>query len=413
MHKHVERIQARLDSLYKCGLQADGTHTRMAFSPEDRKGRKLFASWFQELGIPVRQDAAGNLIARWEGENPDLPPIIMGSHLDTVPDGGKYDGVVGCVAGLEVCQTLIEEKLRCDHPLEVIVFSDEEGFRFSAGLMGSTAFVGEPLPLQAGDLDFLGRRRDEVYQEAGISFEQLAEAQRLPQDVHCCLELHVEQGRSLERQALPVGIVSSIAGVKRMEISIRGEANHAGSTQMTDRKDALVAAARFIAQLPDLVKALGNPYTVATVGCIRVEPAAVNVIPGQCIFSLEIRDQEAAIMDQLAASCKEELNRLCRESQLSFEWQDLLEHAPMPMHEDLKALIQEQAQLKAIPCTSLPSGAFHDSLLLAGHFPTAMIFVNSVGGKSHCKEEYTKPEDLGLGFDLLLASVLAADKIKF
>ncbi|MDO5015945.1 MAG: Zn-dependent hydrolase [Eubacteriales bacterium] len=412
-HKNIERIIERLELLYECGLQEDGTHTRMAFSQEDQKGRALFETWCEEAGLTVRQDAAGNVIARLEGRQADSPAIIMGSHLDTVPDGGKFDGVLGCVSGLEVCQTLSESGRRCEHPLEVIVFSDEEGFRFSAGMVGSSAFVGEAQNMQADDLDITGARREDVYHNAGIDFHKMAEAKRSPETVHCCLELHVEQGGNLDQMGLPVGIVSSIAGVKRMQISVAGEANHAGSTRMDQRHDALVAAAKFIAQLPERVKTLGDQYTVGTVGMIHVEPSAVNVIPGACQFSLEIRDQEAKLMERLATALREDLDQICREAGVSYNWQEQLSHAPMPMHEGLKQLIKEQAEASSIPYTVLPSGAFHDSLLLAEHFPTAMIFVASVAGKSHCKEEYSRPEDLGLGFDLLLETVLAADQIKF
>lgn len=192
-----------------------------------------------------------------------------------------------------------------------------------------------------------------------------------------------------------------------------GEANHAGSTQMSDRKDALVAASQFVTQVSLRVKELGKPYTVATLGCIRVEPSAVNVIPGKCVFSLEIRDQDAELMDAVSLALRADLDKICQAGELTYTWQEMLQHPPMPMHDGLKSLIIDQAQVQDIPCTQLPSGAFHDSLLLAGHFPTAMIFVASVDGKSHCKGEYTRPEDLGHGLALLLASVLAADKTDF
>ncbi|MDD7401092.1 MAG: Zn-dependent hydrolase [Eubacteriales bacterium] len=412
MHKNIERMQSRLEFLYACGLQKDGSHTRMAFSPEDQKGRELFTSWCKEIGLKVRQDAAGNLIARLEGKCADLPAIIMGSHLDTVPDGGKFDGALGCVAGLEVCQALVEGGIQCEHPLEVIVFSDEEGFRFSAGMVGSSAFVGKEQGLNAKDLDFTEETREDVYRQAGIDFPKMLEAKRDPKTVHCCLELHVEQGGNLDQMGLAVGIVSSIAGVKRMQITIAGESNHAGSTRMDQRHDALVGAAKFIGKLPERVRALGNQYTVGTVGSIRVEPSAVNVIPGKCEFSLEIRDQNAKLMDKLAEALRIDLEQICREAGVSYCWQDQLSHEPMPMHESLKKLIQVEAEAHCIPFTQLPSGAFHDSLLLAEHFPTAMIFIASVAGKSHCKEEYSRPEDIGYGYKLLLDTVLAADKIK-
>ena len=285
MKVNIERIHSRLEEIYQCGRKEDGTFTRMAYSPEDVKGRETFMNYFRKLGIEPRVDEAGNIHARLEGEDPSLPAILTGSHLDTVPDGGKYDGVVGCVSGLEAVETLVENGKKLRHPLEVIVFTDEEGFRFGSGLLGSGAICGQDLDIRETDLD-------------------LPKARIRPEDVHCFIELHVEQGASLYKSKTPIGVVSSIAGVSRYEITITGEANHAGSTIMADRKDALVAASRFIAQVPEVVKANGNDYTVATVGTIKVQPNSVNVVPGSCTFNLEIRDQDAAVIECIEKNAK-------------------------------------------------------------------------------------------------------------
>lgn len=413
LHCNILRVKQRLDALYACGEQSDGSHTRMAFSHEDQKGRRLFQSWFHELGIKTKTDAAGNLIAKMPGKNNNLPSIILGSHLDTVPDGGKYDGALGCVAGLEVCQKLSENGLVTDHPIEVIVFSDEEGFRFSEGLAGSSAFCGKQLKLSPDDLDFSGLRREAVYQDAGISLAEIHEAERKRESVHCCLELHIEQGSSLYLKQLPLGIVSTIAGVQRTEVRIKGEANHSGSTRMSERKDALVAASSLIASIPERVLKLGNEYTVATVGTIKVEPSAVNVIPGECTFSLEVRDQNETVIQNLISDIRLEINRMAQSGRFETDWREISYHKPMPMNEELRQVILSCARFMSLPHEVIPSGAFHDSLLLAEHFPTAMIFVASVEGKSHCKEEYSEPENIEKGIDLLLATVIAADQKEF
>ena len=247
----------------------DGSHSRVAFTSEDQKGRKIFSEYFRELGLRPRQDAAGNLIIRMEGKQKDLPAIIVGSHMDTVLDGGKYDGVYGCVGGLEVMEVLRENGISLRHPLEVIVFADEEGIRFGSGMFGSSAFCGETCgEINSDEQDIFGMTREDVMNSVGVDLKKLAKASRDPDSVLCTLELHVEQGGCLEQAKIPIGVVTSIAGVKRYAVSLTGEANHSGSTRMCDRRDALVAAAKAIAKLPDIIRQYGDAFTVGTVGQI-------------------------------------------------------------------------------------------------------------------------------------------------
>ena len=193
----VKKVMEHLNEIYQCGAKPDGTFTRMAYSREDKKGREVFCGYFEKLGIPTRVDQAGNLIARMEGTDPSLPAIMVGSHLDTVPDGGKYDGAVGCMGGLAVCETLIQDGRKLKHPLEVVVFTDEEGFRFGSGLLGSSALCGEELDIHPEDLDIEGKTRREVFEGCGMSVEHVAGAKRDPESIHCFIELHVEQGEPL------------------------------------------------------------------------------------------------------------------------------------------------------------------------------------------------------------------------
>lgn len=404
------RVIERLEILYQLGKKEDGTHTRMAFSEEDQKGRDYFVARFGELGIPCRCDNAYNLIARLPGRQNELPAIVVGSHLDTVPNGGKFDGALGCLAGLELCEILTTAGTRLRHPLEVVVYADEEGFRFSSGLTGSSSFCGEALSISNEDLDLYGETRRDVYEKAGVRLLDFPKAARRPEEIFCCLELHVEQGRVLDRKKLPVGIVSSIAGVRRFDVRISGEANHAGSTMMADRKDALVSASALIRDLPKLIKELNTPYTVGTVGILQLEPGAINVIPGIAHFSIEIRDPEAEVLDALTGQIREHLEKVCREEGTELQFCELSYHAPAPMSAPLRKIIATKAESLGFRFIELPSGAFHDSLLLTRHFPTAMIFVASVNGRSHCPEEYTREEDIAKGLDLLLGTVLEVDK---
>lgn len=409
MEINLNRILTRLDQIYQCGAQEDGTFTRMAYSPEDQKARGIFMDYFRELGIEPKIDAAGNIIARLEGTDPSLPAIMTGSHLDTVPDGGKFDGVVGCVAGLEVCQTLVENGKKLRHPLEVVVFTDEEGFRFGSGMLGSEAMSGQPLHVSGEDMDLYGHTRAEVFQSYGLRVENLAAAKREPESVHCFLELHVEQGASLDKQKIPVGVVTSIAGVSRYEIKIIGEANHAGSTVMQDRKDALVAAAKFVAQVPEIVAKYGDAYTVATVGTMKVVPNSVNVIAGEAQFQLEIRDQNEQMMQTIEQKLKECLQEICTQMGEEFSIYKFAYHAPAPMSAWVRDSIEAAVQDLNIPYTKVPSGAFHDSLLMTIAFPTGMIFVPSVGGLSHSRQEFTHGEDIAQGCRVLLETILRTD----
>ena len=410
MKTNLKRVISRIEEIYECGKQEDGTHTRMAFSNEDVKGRKLFTSWAEKLGMTCRMDEAGNLIARMDGQDNSLPAILMGSHLDTVPDGGKYDGVTGCIGGLEVCEVLKESGYKTNHPIEVIVFTDEEGFRFGKGLLGSSAICGQDPDISDDEQDIYGETRGKVMQSYGIKSKDAQKAARDPESVHCFIELHVEQGARLYKTNTSVGVVSSIAGVNRYEITVTGEANHAGSTAMADRRDALVAAAGFINKVPEVTTEYGNDFTVATVGTIKVTPHSVNVIPGTCTFSLEIRDQDQKIMTLIEQKLQDILGDICKKYGVSYTFVPTSFHEPAPMSEWVKGSIEDAIKGMGIDYSIIPSGAFHDSLIMTSVFPTGMIFVPSEKGISHSRYEYTKAEDIEKGCNVLLQTILKVDK---
>lgn len=409
MHIDARDVTGRLEALYALGALPGGTHTRLAFSPEDAAGRRLFEGWFVELGIPCRTDEAGNLIARLAGSDANAPAIVVGSHLDTVPDGGKYDGALGCVAGFAVCRALAQAKHTPRHPLEVVVFADEEGARFGNGMFGSDAFCGTLAMPDETTPDVFGHPRKEVLETFGIQLAQVRRAARPPESVLCCLELHVEQGASLSKSGVPVGVVSTIAGVRRYEVTVEGQANHSGSTQMADRHDALVAASACIAGIPAAVAAMGNDFTVATVGTLRTLPGAVNVIPGTCTFTLEMRDQADGVMDTLEENLWAALRRHCEANGCTFATSEVTRHAPAPMAPWVQEALQAACREEGTPYNVVPSGAFHDAMTLSATFPTGMLFVPSEGGISHSPQEYTKPEDIETGCNVLLRAVLEID----
>ena len=410
MKANGKRVVSRLEEIYQCGKKEDGTFTRMAFSTEDVKGRKLFASWAQKLGMACRVDEAGNLICRMSGQDDSLPAILMGSHLDTVPDGGKYDGVLGCVGALEVCETFREEGYVPKHPIEVIVFTDEEGFRFGKGLTGSSAICGQDPGVKDSELDIYGEERGKVMQSYGITSKEMPKAAKDPKSVHCFIELHVEQGARLYKTKTSVGVVSSIAGVNRYDVTVVGEANHAGSTAMADRKDALVAAAGFINKIPEVTTEYGNEFTVATVGTIKVTPHSVNVIPGTCTFSLEIRDQDDEVMSLIEQKLQASLGDICKKYGVSYTFVPTSFHEPAPMTAWVKDSVEQAVKELGIGYSVIPSGAFHDSLIMTSVFPTGMIFVPSEKGISHSRYEFTEDGDIQNGCNVLLQTVLNVDK---
>ena len=404
----------RLEEIYACGEKKDNTHTRIAFSEEDIKGRELFSKYLKELGYKPYLDEAGNLIARLDGLRNDLPPIIMGSHLDTVPDGGKYDGVYGCVGALEVAEALVEDGNKLDHPIEIIVFSDEEGICFGKGLLGSNAMSGLPMEgFSEKDLSIDGKVRKDVFGNYGFCVDTMTKAARERSDVHCFIEMHVEQGRILDKANKSIGVVTAIAGVKRYEVTVVGETNHSGSTMMSDRKDALVAAADFISNVPKIVNQYGSMFGVGTVGKINVAPGSMNVIPGTCQFSLEIREQTKEKLDLLEKQLFEYLKKACYETKLDYKVKTVADYEPAPMDERVIQSLQNICENEKIEYQKLPSGAFHDAMFMSRTFPTGMIFVPSVKGISHAPGEYTKLEDLENGCNLLFKLVQVLDKTNF
>lgn len=410
MRVNIEKLIFRLEEIYACGAMEDGTHSRMAYSAEDVKGRKLFGQYAKELGLYTRTDQAGNLILKLCGTNSSLPSIVIGSHLDTVPDGGKYDGALGCVAGLGICEAYIEAGVRPVHSLEVIVFTDEEGFRFGKGLLGSSAICGQVGEVSPEEQDIYGNLRKDVMKSYGIHCEDIGGARRDKDSVHCFVELHIEQGGILDRKNIPIGIVTTIAGVNRYEITVTGEANHAGSTAMSDRKDALVAAAAFISRVPEIIEVFGNDYTVATVGTIKVTPHSVNVIPGTCTFSLELRDQSRDILSLAEEKLKLFLEEAARNHKVTYKMTRESTHDPAPMSPWVREVLSRAGEEAGYPLMELPSGAFHDSLIMSHTFPAGMIFVPSIEGISHSRFEETRKEDIEKGCNVLIRAIQMLDK---
>ena len=397
------RLNGWLAALGAFGRNPQGGVTRTAYSDADRDGRQYVRQLMTAAGLEVRLDAAGNIFARRAGRENTLPPILFGSHVDSVPSGGNYDGPLGTLSAIEVAQTLGEHGVVTRHPLEVVVWQNEEG-----GLVGSRIASGE---LPARELDRVaasGKTLRDGIRFLGGNPDALDAAQRRRGEIAAYLELHIEQGDTLERAHVDIGVVEGIVGIWQWTVTVEGFANHAGTTPMDRRQDALLSAARFIEMVNRVVRSEPGRQ-VGTVGQIRAEPGAPNVIPGRVVMSLELRDLDAAKVARLYARIGEEAQAIGREGGTTVAFAPITEHAPAPTDPRMRAIVADAARGLGLSSRVLPSGAGHDAQEMARLAPTGMIFVPSVGGISHAPREFTKPQDCTNGANVLLQAVLAVD----
>ena len=400
-----DRIQQHVTALSKYGANPEGGVSRVAFSDADIAGRKYVAGLMQEAGLTIRTDAAGNIIGRREGSNAKLPLILIGSHTDSVPGGGNYDGDVGVIGAIEVAQTLQEHGVRLKHPLEVVIFADEEG-----GTVGSFAMIGR---LQPDALDLTthsGKTIRDGIRAVGGDPDRLAEAVRKPGDLTAYVELHIEQGAILDESDIDIGVVEGIVGIRWWDVTVEGIANHAGTTPMNRRRDALLSAAEFALAVNRVATSMPGRQ-VATVGRIRAEPGAPNVIPGKVVLSLEIRDLDAAKMTTVYDAIHAEADKIAQARQTPFTFTQLkVSSEPAPTDPRLQRIISKAASSLNLSTKLMPSGAGHDAQEISHIAPTGMIFVPSVGGISHAPKEFTSQQDMANGANVLLQTVLAIDR---
>lgn len=405
------RVRSRLEALAQIGRDPAGGVTRLSFSEDDRRARELFGRWCGEAGLRLRTDAAGNLIARLDGYRPGVPAIAAGSHLDTVPRGGAFDGTLGCVGALECAQSLAAEGRRLAHPLEVLVFVEEEGTRFGSGLLGSRAMAGLlGLSELEQSRDAEGISAAQAMERFGLQPRRLDAAARRAGELAAYLELHVEQGPLLEYAGVGIGIVTEIVGIWRYTLRLLGQANHAGTTRLPMRRDALLAAARVIVAARRLTAERGTEASVATVGQIAVEPGAVNVVPGRAELVLEVRDADEARLSEIAGAILAEAARIADEERVELEVQEGVRIAPVPMHAAARHAVRRAAEQLGIAVRELPSGAGHDAQSMAGLCPAGMIFVPSAGGLSHCPAESTPWEQVEAGVRVLERTICILDR---
>jgi N-carbamoyl-L-amino-acid hydrolase len=398
------RLQEHLTQLAQFGANPEGGVTRVAFSDADVAGRAYIKHLMETAGLQVRIDSAGNLIGRREGADRKLPAIMLGSHTDSVPHGGNYDGDVGVIGAIEVAQQLRDRRVRLRHALEVVDFTDEEG-----GLVGSRAMAGE---LSAATLDLVnmsGRSARDGIRVLGGDPDAVGHAHRNPGDLAAYLELHIEQGGALERTHTDIGVVEGIVGIHWWEATVTGVANHAGTTPMDQRHDALLGAAELVLAVNGAAKEFPGRQ-VATVGRIRAEPGAPNVIPGKVVLSIEVRDLDAARIAAVFERIRTRADQIARERAISIDFRDLeATAAPALTDPRIQRIITNEAHALGLTAMAMPSGAGHDAQDIARVAPIGMIFVPSVGGISHSPREYTAPADITNGVNVLMRALLAID----
>jgi allantoate deiminase len=386
----VSSLAADLEAAARIGAEEGGV-SRFAWTPELAQANEWLVNRLEALGLDTEVDQAGNVFGRWEaGEE---PAVLVGSHLDTVPCGGRFDGALGVLAALEAVRILQDERVELRRPLWVVSFNDEEGARFRTGMLGSRAFVGEV------ELDDWRRRGvAEAMAEAGFDFERLSEARDVDK-VGAYLELHIEQGPVLERAGIDLGIVTGIVGLLGFRARFVGEANHAGTTPMELRRDALVGASRAVLALRE--EARGRDDMTANVGMCTVEPGGFNVIPGVAEFSVDVRSPTAEGFARAEQFVRTTLAAIAEEESLDLELEETHRLQPVPLDFAIQDVLERAAEHEGATHLRLASGAGHDAMILGRHVPAGMLFVPSRGGISHSPAEYTAPAQCEVGARVL------------
>ncbi len=382
-------LERRLDELYAIGAEPDGGAYRPLYGAAWATAVERVERWLKDAGLTTRRDAVGNLWGRADGTDKGKS-IVTGSHIDTVRHGGRLDGALGIVAGLSAVEALLNEKGKPRRTLEVVAICEEEGSRFATNFWGSRAITGA--------IDSVDAEIGAAMRERGLDPARIATAAR--DDIDTFVELHIEQGAVLESARTPLAVVSAIVGTAHLEVTVTGRPDHAGTTPMDLRVDALTGAAAMVQAIESIAKSLGNP-AVATVGKLSVEPDQINVVPGKVVFTIDLRHADAGGRRALEERIRSLCTTISQERRLGLAIRTLQEKPPVAMHPDVRALLARAAQECGVQPMEMVSGAGHDAQILAARCRVGMLFVPSIGGRSHCPEEATDPIHLELGTRVL------------
>ncbi len=405
----IDRLAARIEALGEIGAvhgpNGERGCARLALTDADRDGRDLVVTWMRDLGLDIRVDAIGNVVATRPGRDPGLPVVMTGSHIDTVRTGGRFDGNLGVLAGLEVLETLIVNEIETERGISVAFFTDEEGARFAPDMLGSLVFVGGMAIETALDVTSAddGARLGDELARIGYAGPVPCPSTAFP---HAYVELHIEQGPILEDEGVEIGVVTGVQGISWTEVTIAGQSAHAGTTPMRMRRDPGYAASRIVTFVRDLTGELGE-HQVATVGRLELSPNLVNVVPATAVFTVDLRNTDEHTLQQAESRLAAELDRVASEERVTVSTRSLARFEPVEFDADMIDLVEATATELGCSTRRMPSGAGHDAQMLARVCPTSMIFVPSANGLSHNIAEYTAPEDLERGANVLLHVLLA------
>lgn len=392
------RVESHIDTLSTFTATPGKGTTRLTYSHEDLKARQYLKAKMKEYGLQVREDGFGNIFGKLEGTLKDAPSVLIGSHFDSVPNGGSYDGPAGVVAGLEVAALFAENRLTPKYPLEVIALVEEEGSRFGGGLMGSRGIVG-----LLDEEGFNGLKdKDGIYAVDAMKkmgLDPSLPKKRDPKTMKAYLELHIEQGPILEEKGIPIGVVEAIVGLTQLEVTVKGQAGHAGTTPMDRRADALVTAAKMIAQFPELAGSEGEG-TVVTTGRLNVFPNGANVIPDKTVFTVDIRSGKEEHVLNVIEKVKELAVSYSRNG-MEISVEQLLYIQPKEMNKDIVSLLKKTTNELDIPNCSINSGAGHDAMVFSDFTNVGMLFIPSKDGLSHCPEEWSDSRDVANAVQIL------------
>jgi N-carbamoyl-L-amino-acid hydrolase len=404
VHVELDRLKSTLIELSHIGFNdEDKGIYRIGFTSADMQARRWLMQLLEQEGFDPRMDGAGNVYGRYGPA--DAPTVTLGSHLDSVPAGGMFDGALGVVAALEVLRVCKENELTLARPIELVGTSEEEG-RYG-GMLGAQAISGQLTPdilMTAHDAD--GNKLANAMEAAGLDPMGALDARRAPESMHAFLELHVEQGPVLERLGRRIGVVDSIAGVFKWIVYLKGKADHAGTSPMNMRSDAFMGLADFAHEIPRIIEENGTDRSRLTVGKAELKPGNPHTIPGEVMFTLVGRDSSADKMRELADACRRVLSAIARRHKLMFEYEEISWLEPVDCHREIIELLEAEATKLDVAYERMPSGAGHDTQFLAMVTRAGMLFVPSVGGVSHAPDEWTHWSDVGLGTELLLKAAL-------
>jgi len=405
---NAARLRQRLEALSVFGRPAGGTFadgvSRVAYSDSDVAGRRYAMSLMEAAGLKPRIDAAGNIVARRAGADNSLPAVLFGSHIDSVPNGGNFDGDLGSMAAIEVIQTINAAGIVTRRPLEIVIWSNEEGVAFDNGLYGSRAAAGD---FAAAELEIVwnGVKQADAIRKLGGNPEHIADALRTPGSFHCYLELHIEQGGTLDKAGVPIGVVEGIVAIDRYDVEIHGFANHAGTTPMPDRRDALLAASHLTIAVNEVVRRQPGRQ-VGTVGQLSVTPNAANVVPGLVRMTIELRDLSAGKIAGLAEEIRIRAKAIAAQTGTEIAIRPAAHHDSALASPEIQKSIEAACARLGLRSMRLPSGAGHDAQMMAKLGPMGMIFIPSVDGISHAPKELSRWEDCANGANVLLETVL-------